>query len=276
MVDYTWVQLAEMAAVLMVAGLAAGFVAGLFGIGGGFIVVPVLLLVFHFFGFDEDVLTKTAIGTSLATIIITSLRSVHAHHQKGAVDFKVIKDWAPWLLLGVIVGIALTFVLNASSLKFVFSIGVFVMGVHFLFPIARDLKVSSEMPSGLPLGGLATFLGGFSALLGIGGGTIAVLVMTACDRKIHQAVATAAGFGVIIALPGAIGNALTGLGQENLLPGSIGYVNIIAALAIGSMSVITAPMGAKLAHALDGAKLKRVFGIYLVLTSAIVFYKALT
>ncbi|MEO1661723.1 MAG: sulfite exporter TauE/SafE family protein [Pseudomonadota bacterium] len=258
----------------MAAGLVAGFVAGLFGIGGGFVVVPALLLVFTVFGVDADVLTHVAIGTSLATIIVTSSRSVHAHNKKGAVDFQIIKDWAPWLLVGVGGGIILAQYMDGRSLKWIFSIGVFLMGLHFILPVLKDVKVSDEMPSGLIRIGLASFLGGFSALLGIGGGTIAVLTMTMCGRPIHQAVATAAGFGVIIAVPGAIGFAALGMGQEALPMGSFGYVNIIAVLAITTMSFITAPFGAKAAHALDAPSLKRVFGIYLVATSAIVLWNS--
>lgn len=258
----------------MAAGLVAGFVAGLFGIGGGFVVVPALLLVFTVFGVDADVLTHVAIGTSLATIIVTSSRSVHAHNKKGAVDFTIIKDWAPWLILGVGGGIILAQYMDGRSLKWIFSIGVFLMGLHFILPVLKDVKVSDEMPSGLTRIGLASFLGGFSALLGIGGGTIAVLTMTMCGRPIHQAVATAAGFGVIIAVPGAIGFAALGMGQQALPLGSLGYVNVVAVIAITAMSFITAPFGAKAAHALNAAALKRVFGLYLVATSAIVLWNS--
>lgn len=267
-------QLLQLIGVLMAAGLAAGFVAGLFGIGGGFVVVPALLLVFTVFGVDNEVLTHVAIGTSLATIIVTSSRSVHAHNKKGAVDFAIIKDWAPWLVLGVAGGIALAQFMDGRSLKWIFSIGVFLMGLHFISPVLRDVKLSDEMPSGLTRIGLASFLGGFSALLGIGGGTIAVLTMTMCGRPIHQAVATAAGFGVIIAVPGALGFMVLGLGRDALPLGSFGYVNIVAVLAITAMSFITAPWGAKAAHALNAAALKRVFGIYLVATSAVVLWNS--
>lgn len=267
-------QLLQLIAVLMSAGLVAGFVAGLFGIGGGFVVVPALLVVFTVFGVDGDVLTHVAIGTSLATIIVTSSRSVHAHHQKGAVDFAIIKDWAPWLVLGVAGGLYLAQYMDGRSLKWVFSIGVFLMGLHFISPVLRDVKLSDEMPRGLVRVGLASFLGGFSALLGIGGGTIAVLTMTMCGRPIHQAVATAAGFGVIIAVPGAIGFAALGMGQDALPAGSFGYVNLIAVAAITAMTFITAPLGARAAHALNAPALKRVFGVYLVATSAIVLWNS--
>lgn len=267
-------QMLQLIGVLMAAGLAAGFVAGLFGIGGGFVVVPALLLVFTVFEVDSEVLTHVAIGTSLATIIVTSSRSVHAHNKKGAVDFKIIKDWAPWLLAGVAGGLYLAQFMDGRSLKWIFSIGVFLMGLHFISPVLRDVKLADEMPRGLIRGSLASFLGGFSALLGIGGGTIAVLTMTMCGRPIHQAVATAAGFGVIIAVPGAIGFALLGLGEPDLPFGSIGYVNMIAVVSITAMSFITAPLGAKAAHALNAPSLKRVFGVYLVATSAIVLWNS--
>lgn len=272
--EFNAVQIVQLISVLMTAGLVAGFVAGLFGIGGGFVVVPALLLVFSFFGVDSSVLTHVAIGTSLATIIVTSSRSVHAHNKRGAVDVQIIKDWAPWLLLGVIGGLFLAQFMDGRSLKWIFSIGVFLMGLHFIMPVLRDVTISDQMPKGIALAGMASFLGGFSALLGIGGGTIAILTMTMCGRPIHQAVGTAAGFGVIIAVPGAIGFAILGMGASQLPLGSFGYVNIVAVIAITAMSFITAPLGARAAHALDGAALKRVFGIYLVATSAIVLWNS--
>lgn len=272
--ESSYVEIVQLFSVLMAAGLVAGFVAGLFGIGGGFVVVPALLLVFSFFGVDAEVLTHVAIGTSLATIIVTSSRSVHAHNKRGAVDLQIIKDWAPWLLVGVLGGIILAQYMDGRSLKWIFSIGVFLMGLHFISPVLKDLTVSDQMPRGLALAGIASFLGGFSALLGIGGGTIAILTMTMCGRPIHQAVGTAAGFGVIIAIPGAIGFAILGYGVGQLPVGSLGYVNIVAVLAITAMSFITAPLGARAAHALNGPALKRVFGVYLVATSAIVLWNS--
>ena len=270
-------HVSQLIAVLLAAGIVAGFVAGLFGIGGGFVVVPALLLTFSVFNVESDIIAHLAIGTSLATIIVTSSRSVHAHHKRGAVDFKIIRDWAPWLIVGAVLGIFTARYLDGRSLKWIFSIGVFLMGVHFIAPVLQPKKaITKEMPSGPLLAGIATFLGAFSALLGIGGGTIAVLVMTACGRPIHQAVATAAGFGVLIAVPGAIGFAILGLGEPGLPFGSIGYVNVIAVLAITAMSFLTAPLGARAAHSLNAVALKRVFGIYLVATSAIVLYNSFT
>lgn len=273
-----FVQVVQLLSVLLVAGLIAGFVAGLFGIGGGFVVVPALLLVFEFFGVAPDITTHTAIGSSLATIIITSARSLQAHTRHGAVDYKVLRDWTPWLMLGAFFGVLMAGFMDGQSMKWIFSGGVFLMGLHFIWPVLQPKEpVARDMPSGLGRASIATFLGGFSALLGIGGGTIAVLVMTACGRSIHQAVATAAGFGIVIAIPGTLGFAILGLvGQQTLPFGSFGYINLLAVAAISAMSFITAPLGAQLAHRLNGPVLKKVFGVYLVATSAIVLYNSMS
>ncbi|MEM6410565.1 MAG: sulfite exporter TauE/SafE family protein [Pseudomonadota bacterium] len=277
MADIDFAQLVQFVAVLTAAGVFAGLVAGLFGIGGGFVVVPALLLVFSMFGVDPAQVTHVAIGTSLATIIVTSLRSVSAHHKIGAVDVGIIRDWTPGLVAGVVAGLVLANFMDGGSLKWIFSIGVFIMGVHFITPLYTPKpSASSHMPEGPALWSVSSFLGGFSALLGIGGGTIAVLVMTSCGRPIHRAVATAAGFGTVIALPGAIGFALLGLGESNLPFGSIGYVNLIAVAAITAMSFITAPLGARAAHSLNAQALKRVFGVYLIATSGIVLFNVLS
>ena len=257
------------------AGAVTGVAAGLFGIGGGFIVVPTLLAIFAFIGVDPALSVHMAIGTSLGTIILTSLRSVSAHAKRGAVDFTVIKDWAPWIVLGVALGIFLAADASGSVLVIIFGVGVLLLSLTFLFPRMFDqVRVSDEMPSGVFLAILATSLGGISTLLGIGGGTIAVLTMTLCGRPIHQAVATAAGFGAIIAIPATLGFAFIGLETDNTPPGSIGYIYLLGLIAIASTSVLTAPFGAALAHKLPPMALKRVFGTYLVFTSVLMLKDA--
>lgn len=252
------------------AGAVTGIAAGLFGIGGGFIVVPTLIAIFSVIGVDPALSVHMAIGTSLATIILTSFRSVRAHAKRGAVDFAIIKAWAPWIVIGVVLGILLASDAKGTTLIVIFGVGVLLLSLTFLFPRTFGaVRLSNDMPTGPFLAVLATSLGGISALLGIGGGTIAVLTMTFCGRPIHQAIATAAGFGLVIAIPGAIGFALIGLGSENMPPGSIGYINIIGLLAIASTSVATAPIGATLAHKLPPITLKRAFGLYLVFTSVL-------
>ncbi|GAB5412450.1 MAG: sulfite exporter TauE/SafE family protein [Congregibacter sp.] len=260
---------------MSVAGIVAGITSGLFGVGGGFVVVPALLAVFPFLGDQSDDLMMVAVGTSLATIVISSARSVHAHAKRGAVDFQLLKDWALWVVVGVGIGIAVASVADGKRLIVVFAVGVLVYSVYFLFPHMFDrYKGRWNLPTGPGRALLASGLGGFSALLGIGGGTIMVLTMVLCDRPIHQAVATASGVGFLIGVPGMIGFLIMGLGAENLPMGSIGYVNLPALAAIAAFSVFTAPIGARWAHSLDGDKLKQIFGVYLVIVSISMFVKS--
>jgi len=256
------------------AGIIAGITSGLFGVGGGFVVVPALLAVFPFLTDQTEDLMMVAVGTSLATIVISSARSVHAHSKRGAVDFTLLREWAVWVILGVGVGIAVASVTDSKQLILVFAIGVLVYSIYFLFPTIFDrYKGKWSMPTGPGKALLASGLGGFSALLGIGGGTVMVLTMVLCNRPMHQAVATAAGVGFLIGVPGMIGFMVMGLGAENLPIGSVGYINLPALLAIAVFSVFTAPIGARLAHSLDGAHLKQIFGIYLVIVSISMFFK---
>ncbi|MFT6086096.1 MAG: putative membrane protein YfcA [Glaciecola sp.] len=269
------VELLWFVATLCLAGAIAGITSGLFGNGGGFVVVPALLAVFPFFTEESGELIKVAIGTSLASIVVSSARSVQAHKKKGAVDFLVLKDWSIWLVVGVLIGLYIASHASSESLILVFAAGVFFYSIYFLFP--RVFAASSDtltMPKGIFKAGLASFLGGFSALLGIGGGTITVMTMVICNRSIHQAIATAAGVGFIIGLPGSIGFLLMGHNVDNLPYGTLGYVNIPALFAISAGSVMTAPLGVKWAHSLDEVNLKRIFGIYLLVVSFCMFYKA--
>lgn len=270
--DMSW--LVPMVA-LLVAGLLAGFAAGLFGIGGGFVVVPALYVVLPLLGGDKAEYAHVAIGTSAATIIITSIRSLRSHAKRGAVEFEVLKTWAPWLVLGDGVGVVLANYFDARALLMVFAIGVLLMSVNFLVPKVGNRVISDQMPGGVARIGIAGGLGTFSSLLGIGGGTIAIMVMTLCGRTIHRAIATASGIGTLIAIPSAIGFAIIGLGRAGLPWGSIGYVNIPATVAVASMSVLTAPLGVAAAHSLNAAVLKRVFGLYLIVIGIVMLRNAL-
>lgn len=251
-------------ALMLGAGCLAGFAAGLFGIGGGFVVVPALLAMLPLLGGSSEQAAHVAIGTSLATIVITSLRSTQAHARRGAVDFAMLKSWAPWIVIGVGAGVLLASRISSQGLVVIFGVGVMVMALHFLFPVLKDKHLSDELPSGVPRAAIATGLGAFSSLLGIGGGTITTIVMTLCGRTIHRAIGTSSGVGFIIAVPGMIGFMIIGLGVPGLPVGSIGYVNVPAALAIVATSIFTAPLGVAAAHKLSPALLKRIFGVYLL------------
>jgi uncharacterized membrane protein YfcA len=268
------IELLMLGVALLAAGCVAGVTAGLFGVGGGFIVVPALLAVLPLFGSDPEKNIYVAIGTSLATIIISSARSVQAHHKRKAVDFPLLRDWAPWLVGGVVLGIGIAARVDATSLILVFAIGVLIYSFYFLMPDAFSFEgKASNVPDGAGRAALASGLGGFSALLGIGGGTPFVVTMVICGRSLHQAVATASGVGFIIALPGALGFLLIGLFDSGLPAGSVGYINVPALIALSLASIFTAPIGVKLAHSLSEQHLKRTFGVYLLCVSATMFAK---
>ena len=261
---------------LLAAGLFAGFAAGLFGIGGGFVVVPAMVALLPLLGGVHGEYTHVAIGTSFATIVITSLRSTLAHAKRGAVDFDILKTWAPWIVLGVGIGVWLARMLSGQALTLIFAGGIALMAINFLVPRLARRQVRDTMPTGVARAAIAGTLGLFSSLLGIGGGTVAVIVMTLCGRSIHKAIATAAGFGFVIAVPGTVGWMLIGLGKPGLPVGSIGYVNVLGAGVITSMSILTAPLGVAAAHALPPEPLKRIFGVYLLFIAGVMFSRALT
>ncbi|SOB88140.1 Uncharacterized membrane protein YfcA [Sphingomonas guangdongensis] len=262
-------------AAMLGAGVLAGFAAGLFGIGGGFVVVPALFAVLPLLGAVPGELAHVAIGTSLATIVVTSARSTQAHARRGAVDFALLRAWAPWIVGGVGLGVLLAARVSGNGLATIFGTGVSLMALHFLFPLLSRRQVAETMPSGAARAGIAGGLGAFSSLLGIGGGTIAIIVMTLCGKSIHRAIATAAGIGFIIALPGMIGFMAIGRDAAGLPWGSLGYVNLPAAVVITSASILTAPVGVATAHRLSPEVLGRVFGLYLLAIGALMIRNGL-
>ncbi|MFW5633303.1 MAG: sulfite exporter TauE/SafE family protein [Erythrobacter sp.] len=259
--------------ILLLVGAGAGFAAGLFGIGGGFVVVPALVFILPLLGVEAEQVPHIAVGTSLATIIFTSARSTHSHAARGSVDFAILKSWAPWIVLGTVAGSLIADRISGGTLAVVFGLGVLGFAAYFLVPRRSGEPVLSAMPGGVARFGLAGSLGAISALLGIGGGTIATLTMTMCGTPIHRAIGTAAGMGAIIAVPASIGFVIIGMGEPGLPWGSIGYVNLPAACVIVLTSVIFAPFGVATAHHLSPALLRRVFGIYLILVGSTMIAK---
>ncbi len=252
-------------AALVACGLFSGLVAGLFGIGGGAVIVPVLLILFESMGYADSA-AHVAIATSLATIILTSARSVQAHHKLGAVDWAVVLSWAPWIVVGAIIGQLLTGYMSARLLKGVFGVMAYLLAAQLFFG-RPGWRLSDTLPTGGSRAGLGASIGGLSAVMGIGGGTFGVSLMTVFGRPIHQAVATAAGFGVAIGLPSALTAIYVGWGREDLPPFSLGHVNLAAFALISVFTVIMAPVGAKLAHKLDATLLKRMFAVLLAIVA---------
>ena len=259
---------------LLLAGTAAGFAGGLFGIGGGFVVVPALATLLPILGLGSDESAHIAVGTSLATIIFTSSRATQSHAKRDAVDFAVLKSWALWVVLGTAMGTLIANWVSGGQLALIFGVGVIGFAIYFLRPARSVEPVFAAMPTGVPRASMAGGLGAFSALLGIGGGTITTLTMTVCGAPIHRAIGTASGMGAIIAIPATIGFMIIGFGKAGLPWGSVGYVNLPAAAAIILTSVIFAPLGVAAAHKLPPAILRRVFGLYLVVVGVTMIGKS--
>ena len=250
---------------LCACGLFSGLAAGLFGIGGGAVIVPVLIILFYSLGYTETA-SHVAIATSLATIILTSTRSVLAHHERGAVDWTIIQHWGLWIMLGAVIGQLVAGSMSNASLKLFFGLMALVLAAQLYFG-RPDWRLAADVPRGGRGAILAGTVGGLSAIMGIGGGTFGVTMLTLFGRSIHQAVATAAGFGVAIGLPSALTAISVGWGREGLPPFSLGYVNVAAFALISAFTIITAPIGARLAHRLNPTRLKKLFAVLLALVS---------
>ncbi|WBU59572.1 sulfite exporter TauE/SafE family protein [Paracoccus albus] len=257
---------------LALVGAFAGVLAGLLGVGGGIVLVPAFFYLFSAAGYGSDDLMQICLATSLATIIVTSARSVMAHNRKGAVDWPILKAWAPGIAIGAAIGVLMVSALRTQTLQVIFGVLVVVIAVYMMFGRA-SWRLADEMPQGPVKYVMAVLTGFVSVLLGIGGGSIGVPIMTLHGRPIHRAVATAAGFGGLIALPSALLFLLTP--TENAPPGTIGAVNIPAFLIVIVMTTITAPLGASLAHRLDAKMLKKFFAFFLMLVALNMLRKSL-
>lgn len=259
-----WPQLALLAAVLAVSGAGVGLLAGLFGVGGGAIVVPVLYEVFGSLGLSPELAMPLSVGTSLAVIVPTSIRSFTTHRAKGAADTALLKAWAIPIVGGVLAGSWIAHFAPAAVFKAVFVFVAYVNAVKLTF-VSDRWHLADDVP-GEPWRGIIGFvIGILSALMGIGGGNLCNFVMTLCKRPIHQAIGTASGLGVLISIPGAIGFMLAGLDRSAALPPfSIGFVSLIGAALIFPASFLTAPIGANLAHKLSRRTLELAFSVFLV------------
>ena len=271
----TLTELAPFVLGLLAAGLVAGLFAGFLGVGGGIIIVPVLFYVFTILGIDDAVRMHLAVGTSLGTIVPTSIRSLRAHAKKGAVDFELLRSWIAPVLIGVIIGTALAARVSSDALMGVFATVALVIAANMAFG-KKNWRLGDDLPSKPAQWGLAGVIGALSAMMGIGGGTFGVTLLTLYGRTIHQAIATSAGLGLIISVPGVIGFIISGWGEPALPPFSLGYVNLIGLALIVPATVLTAPWGAHFAHSISRVALARAFAVFLVITSVRMFYGLLT
>ncbi|NIZ10665.1 sulfite exporter TauE/SafE family protein [Pseudooceanicola sp. HF7] len=265
--------LMSMLGVLIVIGAFAGVLAGLLGVGGGIVLVPAFFYTFQSLGYDSPQLMQMCLGTSLATIIVTSMRSMASHNRKGAVDWTILKTWAPGIAIGALIGVLVASQLRSRELQALFGfIGLFI-SLYMAFG-KSSWQIADEMPGLLTRSILSPIVGFLSALMGIGGGSFGVPIMTLYGRPIHRAVATAAGFGLTIALPSAIGFLFVRAPEGAFPPFSVGAVNLPAFLIVICMTTLTAPLGARLAHATDPKPLKRIFAGFLFLVALNMLRKA--
>ena len=251
---------------LIFIGGFAGFLAGLLGVGGGIILVPAFFYAFQHLGFNGPQLMQVCLATSLATITVTSIRSTQSHHKKGAVDWQILRQWAPGIALGAVFGVAVAANLGSIVLQLIFGGLGAVIGLYLAFG-KQSWALANEMPKGLRCWLLGPILGGLSVLLGIGGGSLGVPFMSLHRVPIHRAVATAAGFGLAIAIPSAFVWLFVQV-EAPRLPWTFGAINLPAFLVITPMTFIFAPIGATVAHRMDAKPLKRLFGVFLLIVAA--------
>ncbi len=247
----------------LVLGAFAGVMAGLLGVGGGLIVVPVLAWIFHDQQINDAIIMHLAIGTSLATIVVTSISSVRAHHQRGAVLWSVVWRLTPGIVIGAWVGAIVADALPSVVLSKVFAL--FVLAVAAQMAFGAKPAPHRGLPGAVGMATTGGVIGTVSAIVGIGGGSLTVPFLTWCNTTMRQAVATSAACGLPIALAGAIGFIVTGLGAADRPAWSLGYVYSPALVGIAVASMLSAPLGAKLAHTLPTEILKKIFAVFLTL-----------
>jgi uncharacterized membrane protein YfcA len=243
-------------------GAIAGVLAGLLGVGGGLVIVPMMVITLGWQGIPPEHFMHLALGTSLASIIFTSISSFMAHHRRGAVQWQVVRQIVLGILLGTFLGATIASRLSTVALKGIFVVFLYYMGIQFL--LDRKPKASRTLPGAWGMFGVGNLIGVVSAFVGIGGGSLSVPFMIYCNVPVHTAIGTSAAIGFPIAVAGALGYLVNGLAIPSLPPWSLGYIYLPALLGIAGCSVLTAPLGASLAHSLPMGKLKRVFAVLLL------------
>lgn len=242
-------------------GVFAGFLAGLLGVGGGLIVVPVLAFIFAAQHFPAGLVMHLALGTSLASIMFTSVASLRAHHAHGAVNWRVVRGITPGIIIGTLAGTVVAARLSTLSLKVFFVVFLYYVATQMALNIKP--KPSRELPGAAGMFGAGGVIGGVSSLVGIGGGTLSVPFMTWCNIRLHLAIGTSAAIGFPIAAAGAVGYIANGWALGTLPAYSLGFVYLPALAGLVMASVLTAPLGARLAHRLPVDRLKKVFVLLL-------------
>ncbi len=264
-------SLLPVALTMLATSLVAGLVSGLLGVGGGIVLVPVLEFALAFAGVPSDWRMHVAVATSSATIIPTSITSARAHCARGAVDLPLVRSWGPGILLGALAGSLLATQASSEWLTGLFGVAALAVSLKMLL-VAGSADRPDRTPRGLPGAALAGAIGTVSAMMGIGGGTLGVPIMTAFGLPVHRAVGTAALLGLLVSLPATVGYLFARPGVD--LPwATIGLVSLVGAALIIPGAMLTTPFGARLAHRLSRVALSRVFGVFLLCVAARMFYR---
>lgn len=250
---------------LVATGVFAGILAGLLGVGGGIVIVPVLFFLFQSFGISPESAMLVATATSLATIVPTSISSMRAHNKKGNVDFDLLKRWSAFILIGVLVGSWTVTRIDGTILTIMFGSIASLSALNMLFRTGKS-ALYQQLPNTAGQSVMGASIGFFSAMVGIGGGTMSVPLLTLYNYPAHKAVGTAAAIGLIISLPAALTMLAFGTTPVDAPTGTFGLVNLIGLACIVPLTVMFAPVGASLAAKLDAAKLKKIFAIVLLFT----------
>ncbi len=260
---------------LAATGAVAGVLAGLLGVGGGIVIVPVLYHVFTGLGIDESVRMHLAVGTSLATIVPTSIRSALAHRARGSLDTALLGRLLPGVMLGVAVGSVASGLLDGPVLTAVFAAVALVVAAHMALG-DRAPALGRGLPGPAGCGALGLGIGGLSTLMGIGGGTLGVPLLSGLGVAMHTAVGTGAALGTLISVPGTLALVATGWGREGLPAFSLGHVNLLGVAIIVPATLLTTGWGVRAAHGVNAGKLRRLFALFLALTAARMFWHLLS
>jgi len=261
-----------LAMAMLATGVAAGILAGLLGVGGGIVVVPVLEWALELTGVPADFRMHIAVATSLAVIIPTSISSARAHHKRGTVDIELAKRWMLYIFLGAVFGTFVASNVGGPVLSAVFGVVALLVAIKMAFPFDNK-TLTKEVPRNPLIAIVPATIGTISTMMGIGGGTLTVPSLTLMSEPIHRAVGTSALFGLLIAIPGTLGYIVSGWGDEQLPAGSLGFVNLIGIAFIAPATVLAAPLGVKLAHALSKRNLSIVFGTFLLIVAVRMLYQ---
>jgi uncharacterized membrane protein YfcA len=270
----TFQELLPLLAILALSGVIAGFAAGLLGVGGGIVTVPVLEYSLRFAGVPEEYRMHVAVATSLAAIIPTSISSARTHHARGAVDWELARSWGVTMVLGAAAGSLFASRAPLPVLAGIFGGVALLIAAKMLLPL-DELRVAQDAPRGARGALVGGLIGGISAVMGIGGGTLTVPTLNLCGYPIHRAVGTAAFFGIFISIPGTVGYLLAQPPVE--LPwATVGFVSLAGLAIIAPGSMLTATLGARVAHSLSRRRLSQAFGVFLLFVGTRMLYRALS